>query len=315
MPTVVISEFIDPAALEHFGEDYQIHNDANLVDAPERLAEVCSSADALIVRNRTQVSRELLDSAPHLKVIGRLGVGLDNIDMTACQDRGVTVCPATGANDVAVAEYVVAGALMLLRGAYQSSHRVLAGEWPRQALTGGEVSGRMLGLVGFGGIARQTAERAAALGMEVLAHDPFVAADDPAWSGLAERCEALSALLMRSDVVSLHVPYTETTHHLIDAQAMASMKPGAMLINAARGGVVDEAALARSLCDRHLGGAMLDVFEDEPLPAGSPLSDAPNLIVTPHIAGVTGESNRRVSDLTVRNVISVLRGTDRDHDV
>jgi (S)-sulfolactate dehydrogenase len=239
-------------------------------------------------------------------VVGRLGVGLDNIDGAACRDRGIAVYPATGANDVAVAEYVVATAMLLLRGAYGATARVAAGTWPRNALMGREISGKRLGLVGFGAIARETAHRAAALGMAIAAHDPFVAEGDPAWNpayGPVQR-KALDALIAESDVLSLHVPLTDATRGLIDAAALARMPKGAVLINAARGGVVDEAAVAEALRSGHLGGAALDVFDREPLDAeaGAVFADVPNLILTPHIAGVTQESNVRVSAVTAQAV-------------
>jgi (S)-sulfolactate dehydrogenase len=248
----------------------------------------------------------LLEAAAKLEAVGRLGVGLDNIDVEACKARDIAVLPATGANDLSVAEYVIAGVLVLLRGAYGASDEVAVGAWPRERLIGREVSGRRLGLVGFGSIARETAKRARALGMSVAAHDPFVAADDPAWRELDVVPLALDSLLGTSDAVSLHVPLTADTRHLIDAAALAAMPKGPVLINAARGGVVDEAALADALRDGRLAGAMLDVFETEPLPDGGPLVGVPNLILTPHIAGVTEESNVRVSGVTAANVRRVL---------
>ena len=314
MPKVVISEFMDEAAIAAELAGLDVVYDPGLVDRPEDLAAAAARADALIVRNRTQVRGALLDAARDLTVVGRLGVGLDNIDLPACRARGIAVYPATGANDGAVAEYVIASALLLLRGAYGASAAVAAGAWPRNALMGREIAGKRLGLVGFGAIARETARRAAALGMAVAAHDPFVAADDPAWtqtwtqtwtpaSGPVERT-ALDALIAGSDVLSLHVPLTDATRGLIDAAALARMPTGAILINAARGGIVDEAAVAAALRSGHLGGAALDVFEREPLDAaaGAVFAGVPNLILTPHIAGVTRESNVRVSAVTAAAV-------------
>ena len=314
MPKVIISEFMDEAAIAAELAGLDVVYDPGLVDRPEDLAAAAARADALIVRNRTQVRGALLDTARDLTVVGRLGVGLDNIDLPACRARGIAVYPATGANDGAVAEYVIASALLLLRGAYGASAAVAAGAWPRNALMGREIAGQRLGLVGFGAIARETARRAAALGMAVAAHDPFVAADDPAWtqtwtqtwtpaSGPVERT-ALDALIAGSDVLSLHVPLTDATRGLIDAAALARMPTGAILINAARGGIVDEAAVAAALRSGHLGGAALDVFEREPLDAaaGAVFAGVPNLILTPHIAGVTRESNVRVSAVTAQAV-------------
>ncbi len=310
MPDIVISEFMDQPAVDSLAADFDVIYDPDLVNRGDELITAVASARALVVRNRTQVRGELLQAAPALRVVGRLGVGLDNIDVVACRERGIEVCPATGANDTAVAEYVIGTALTLLRGAYGVGEAVIGGQWPRQACIGREIAGKVLGLVGFGGIARETAQRALALGMDVIAHDPFVAPDDPTWTGVT-REEGLPELLCKADVISLHVPLTETTHNLVDAGAIAGMKRGAVLINTARGGVVDEAALADALKNGYLGGAALDVFAQEPVDAdaGEVFLSLPNLILTPHIAGVTEESNVRVSAVTADNVRKVLGDT------
>jgi (S)-sulfolactate dehydrogenase len=313
MAEIVIPEFIDERAIGDELSAFDVLYDPGLVDRPADLARAVGSARAVIVRNRTQVRGEFLTAATRLEAVGRLGVGLDNIDLEACRARGIAVYPATGANDVSVAEYVLATALVLLRGAYGATAEVLAGRWPRQKLGNGrEIQGKTLGLVGFGSIARETAGRAAALGMRVGAHDPFVPENDPAWSprwGSIARL-SLSELLAGSDVISLHVPLTPDTRGLIGADALARLKPDAILINAARGGVVDEAALAAALRGGRLGGAALDVFEDEPLSgdAAGALRDCPNLILTPHIAGVTVEANERVSAVTARKIRRHLSG-------
>jgi len=303
---VVISEFIDEAALGQFAPNVSVAYDPKLVDDRPALFQSLAGADALIVRNRTQVDQAVLDAAPALRVVGRLGVGLDNIDLAACKARGVTVHPATGANTLAVAEYVIASTLFLLRGAYGANAAMIRGDWPRNALMGGEASGRVMGLVGFGGIAREVANRAEALGMRIAAFDPYLPADDPAWRG-AQRC-TLEELLARADVVSLHVPLTESTRGLIGPAAIAAMKPGAIVINTARGGTVDETALTLALRDGRLGGAALDVFETEPLTAeaGTRFAGIANIILTPHIAGLTNEANGRVSAITVKKVMQEL---------
>jgi (S)-sulfolactate dehydrogenase len=303
---VVISEFMDQVAVDGLASEFDVLYDPNLVDHAEDLAVAVADARALIVRNRTQVRGELLAVAGKLQVVGRLGVGLDNIDLQACKQRAVAVCPATGANDAAVAEYVIATAMILLRDAYAAGPQVIAGDWPRQRCMGREIGGKVLGLIGFGGIARETAWRARALGMSVMAHDPFVADTDPAWEGV-ERSE-LNKLLMGADVVSLHLPLTDGTRGLLDAQMIARMKMGAVLINTARGGIVDEDAVAESLRAGHLGGAAFDVFETEPVTAvaGARFAGIVNLVLTPHIAGVTQESNVRVSAVTAENVRKVL---------
>lgn len=307
MSRVVITEFMDAGAVERLTAATPTLYRPDLADCPADLLAAVSRAEVLVVRNRTRVDADVLDAGNGLRVVGRLGVGLDNIDLEACKQRGVQVWPATGANDLAVAEYVITTTMMLLRGAYLSSHAVAAGDWPRQRLIGGELHGRVMGLLGFGAIARQVATRAQALGMSVIAHDPYLNAADPAW-GMVKRV-TLDALLTQSDALSLHVPLTPQTRHVIDAQALTRMKPGAVLVNAARGGVVDEAALAAALDTDQLTGAALDVFEVEPLTAehGAHFVTLSNIILTPHIAGVTTESNVRVSNLIADKILDYLK--------
>jgi len=306
MPEIVITEFMDEAAIESSFGGRDVLYDPKLVDDPARLAAALREARALIVRNRTQVRGALLHAAVRLEVVGRLGVGLDNIDVRACEARGIVVYPATGANDLSVAEYVITAALMLLRRAWFATPRVAAGEWPRTESMGRELAGKRLGLVGYGAIARVTGRMARDLGMSLAAYDPLLAEDHPAWAYALR--QTLPDLLSTSDVVSLHVPLTDATRNMLDATAIAGMKPGAILINAARGGVVDEAALCASLRSGQLGGAALDVFAREPVDAttGAQFAGIPNLILTPHIAGVTEESNVRVSAVTAEAVARQL---------
>jgi len=303
---IVISEFMDQEAVERLGAAFSVLYDPALVDDRGRLMDELGDAAGLIVRNRTRVDLPLLSAAPHLRIVGRLGVGLDNIDVRACAAHNVLVAPATGANTISVAEYVIAAALSLTRGAYGATQNVIAGEWPRQRLIGGELSGRVMGLVGFGAIARAVAARARALGMTIIAHDPMLSQDDPAWSDAQSL--TLPELLARSDVISLHVPLTDATRRMIDGKALATVRKGAILINTARGGVVDEMALAEALKNGTLAGAALDVFEIEPLTAGSAahFEGIEGLILTPHIAGVTEESNSRVGNVIADAVLAAL---------
>jgi (S)-sulfolactate dehydrogenase len=288
--------------------EFEVRHEPTLVDDLRGLHVAMESADALIVRNRTQVDAALIASAPRLRVVGRLGVGLDNIDTAACAARAIEVIPATGANAVSVAEYVLTTAMLLLRGAYTSSSEVAAGEWPRSRLSQGrEISSKTLGLVGFGSIGRVTARRAQGLGMRVIAYDALLAEEDSAWREHDVARRSLDQVLADADVVSLHVPLDPQTRGLINASRIALMKRGAIIVNTSRGGIVDEAALARALRDGALAGAALDVFEHEPLAANSVLADVPNLILTPHVAGVTQESNVRVSSLIAERVAASLR--------
>jgi (S)-sulfolactate dehydrogenase len=304
---VVITEFMDERALAQIAAVHDVLYDPKLVDdAPRMLAEA-ASAHAFIVRNRTQVRGSLLSALTQCKVIGRLGVGLDNIDVAACEAAGMQVIPATGANALSVAEYVVATAMLLLRAAYQSTAEVTAGKWPRNALSNGrEVGGKTLGLVGFGSIGQLTAKLAHGVGMSVVAFDPMMNTEHPVFAQTGVQCVSLDALTASADVISLHVPLLPSTRDLFGAQRIAQMKPGAVLINTSRGGVVDEVALAAALKSGHLGGAALDVFGNEPVPAGNPFDGCPNLILTPHIAGVTAEANERVSFMIADRVLAAL---------
>ncbi|HXT02668.1 MAG TPA: hydroxyacid dehydrogenase [Casimicrobiaceae bacterium] len=304
---IVICEFMDSDAVAQLTARFDVRYDKALVDRPDDLARELADADALIVRNRTSVDATLIACAPRLRVVGRLGVGLDNIDVDACAARGIEIIPATGANALAVAEYVIATAMLLLRGAYQTTSDVAAGNWPRAALSNGrEMAGKTIGIIGFGGIGRLTGRLARSLGMQAIGFDPQVPPASPIWTDDQTLPRALADVISQADVVSLHVPLVPATRNLIDAADIATMKAEAILINTSRGGVVDEIAVAAALRARKLGGAALDVFEREPLPAGSPLAGCPNLVLTPHIAGLTRESNRRVSELVAAKVAAAL---------
>lgn len=307
MARILITEFMDAPAVALLHQAHAVHYAPELVDQPEALLQAAADVDALIVRNRTQVRGALLQALVRCKVVGRLGVGLDNIDVPACQARGMQVIPATGANALSVAEYVIGTAMLLLRGAYQSQTAMVQGQWPRNALSSGrEIHGKTLGLIGFGSIGQLTARLAQGLGMRVQAHDALMANDHPVFASTGVQAVSLDTLLASSDVISLHVPLLPSTQNLINLARLAQVKPGAIVINSARGGVVDEAAVVSALRSGHLGGAALDVFEQEPLKSGALFADCPNLVLTPHIAGVSLESNERVSELIARKVLEVL---------
>jgi len=302
--SVLVCEFMDAAAVERLRAVHEVDYRPELVDQPAALAQAAASCDALIVRNRTQVRGALLEALARCRVVGRLGVGLDNIDVAACEARGIAVIPATGANALSVAEYVITATLLLLRGAYASTAQVAAGAWPRAALgQGRETSGKTLGIIGFGSIGRLVASLARSLGMKVIGYDALLPADDPAWREAGVAATGMEELVALADVVTLHVPLVEATRGLFGADRIAAMKQGAVLINTSRGQVVDAAAVAAALRSGHLGGAALDVFDAEPLPVSPQLQDCPNLLLTPHISGVSAESNERVSALIADRVI------------
>lgn len=307
MSRIVITEFMNERAVAQLAAKHVVVYDPTLVDDPARLHAEAAGADAIVVRNRTQVRGELLVALAKCRVVGRLGVGLDNIDGVACEARGITVIPATGANALGVAEYVIATAMLLLRGAYRSTPEVIAGRWPRDMLGNGrEIGGKTLGLVGFGSIGQLTAKLARGIGMKVMAHDAAMDESNPVFAHAGVQCLDLDDLTARADVISLHVPLLASTRHLFGAQRISTMKPGAVLINTARGGVVDEAAVADALRSGRLGGAALDVFEAEPMLAGGVFAGCPNLLLTPHIAGVSSESNQRVSSVIAQRVLEAL---------
>jgi (S)-sulfolactate dehydrogenase len=307
---IVITEFMDESTVGVLSIDFDVVYDPGLVDRRSDLLPMLDGVRGLIVRNRTVVNDELLDAAPDLQVVGRLGVGLDNIDLDSCRARSIQVKPAVGANADAVSEYVIAAVLALVRGAFLTTDSVVAGMWPRTEMDGLEVAGRTLGLVGFGDVSRRVAAKASALGMRVVAHDPYLATDDLAWDSVES--VSLSRLISQSDAVSIHVPFTSETAGLFGKEAIDSMKSSAVLVNTARGGIVDEEALVDALRQNRLRGAAIDVFDHEPVDPlyGQRFEDVPNLILTPHIAGVTEESNVRVSRMTAELVRSVLVGED-----
>jgi (S)-sulfolactate dehydrogenase len=310
MTDIVITESIDEDALKSVLAGFDVQYDPKLFLRHDDLCKAVADIPALIVRNNTQVNADVIKSAKKLKVVGRLGVGLDNIDMEACKARGIAVYPATGANTQSVVEYVLGAAFALLRRAFFATPEVIAGEFPRAKWQGREVTGKRLGIVGFGAIGRALAAPAAALGMEVVGYDPNLKPNDPAWSQSKVAPVDFDTLLATSDVVSLHVPLTAQTKNLIDRAALTKMKRGAILINAARGGVANEEALVEALRSGQLGGAALDVFTEEPLSKEKAqiFADCPNLILTPHVGAGTAEANRRVSFMVAEKVRDHLKG-------
>jgi D-3-phosphoglycerate dehydrogenase / 2-oxoglutarate reductase len=259
----------------------------------EELARALTGMDAVIVRSSTRITRESLEYADRLQVIGRAGVGVDNIDVEAATERGVAVLNAPSGNTISAAELAFALILSCVRRIPAADRSMKAGEWDRRTFTGSELYGKTLGLVGAGRIGGEVARRARAFGMRVLAHDPYLA-PDRAEALEIELCR-LEDVLTHSDVISLHVPLTETTEGMIGAAELARMKPGAVVINAARGGVINEADLAVALESGHLGGAGLDVFAEEPLPAGHPLRSVERAVLTPHLGAATDEAQHNVA--------------------
>lgn len=302
-PTVVISEFIAPEGLAVLGDHVDLVADATLVGDRPRLLEAMGDADAIIVRDRTMIDVELLDAAPRLRTVGRLGVGTDNLDLEALEARGVKVHLATGANAVSVAEHVIGALLLLSRPSFTATARVAAGGWPRPELIGRELAGRTLGLLGFGATARAVAHRAAALGMTIATADPMVTDPGPGVTLLEP-----DALFGAADALSVHAPLLPSTRGMVGEAAIGRMPEGALLVDTSRGGVVDHDAVLAGLRSGRLAGAALDVYVSEPLSAeeGARYVDVPGLLLTPHLAGVTLESNVRISRMIAEAVVATL---------
>ena len=269
------------------------------------LLEILPAYDALIVRSATKVTAEVLAAGERLRVVGRAGTGVDNIDVDAATRRGILVVNAPAANSVAAAELTIGFILALARRLPQAHNSLQAGKWERGKFMGLEVRGKTLGLVGLGRIGSEVARRARGLEMTVLAYDPVVSTDRAAQLGVT--LTTLDEVLAQSDFVSLHVPLLESTRHMINAARLAQMKPTAYLINAARGGVVDEAALLEALEQHRIAGAALDVFEHEP-PVGSPLLGRPDVITTPHLGASTVEAQATAGVDVAEGVLTALAG-------
>jgi len=307
MSLILISEFITSQALDTLRSSHEVMYEPDLYKDRSALIAAMQNIDALVVRNLTQVNEEVLAASPKLKLVGRLGVGLENIELPACTKRNIKVIPATGANAESVAEYVVGATVALIRGFIPATISTLRGEWPRPRFSAYHESlGKTLGIVGFGSIGRVVAKKAHAFGFQCIAYDPILSGDTIELDGFLVPLLNLNELLSRSDAVSLHLPYLPETKNLFNATTLDQMKQGACLINTARGGIVDELALAERLLSGRIGGAAIDVFSAEPAKNLSHFSGIENLILTPHIAGVTQESNERVSQMIADEVIRYL---------
>ena len=272
------------------------------------LAKVAAEAEGILFRLRPNCTESLMARCPKLKVVGRHGVGLDTVDIPAATRLGVAVVHAPGSNSQAVAEH----ALMLMLASVKRTRFIDAltrrGEWDAKRLVGNtELAGKTLGIVGVGNIGRRVAKFAGAIGMRVLGYDKYVPDDEMRRRG-AEPVKSLEELLPQVDVLTCHTPLTPETAHMIDAKALARMKPGAIFVNTSRGPVQDERALFEALTRGHLAAAGLDVWEDEPTPVDNPLLNLENVVCSSHVAGVTREANRQMAVQVAGEMLRVLRG-------
>jgi D-3-phosphoglycerate dehydrogenase len=272
---------------------------------PALLAAKLEGVDAVLVRSATQVTAESLAKASHLKVIGRAGAGVDTIDVEAATARGIAVMNAPDGNTLAAAEHAVSLLFALARHIPKADAGMKAGEWPKAGLTGFELEGKKLGVIGLGRIGATVARKAAGIGMEVAAYDPFLPA--AAAGRMSVAMKSLDELLAWADIITLHIPRTKETTNIIGEAQLRLMKKGSYLINAARGGLVDEDALLRALEEGHLAGAALDTFVTEPLQKDSPLRNNAKLILTPHLGASTSEAQQAVSTILARQIIDFLK--------
>ncbi|MBK1786873.1 phosphoglycerate dehydrogenase [Prauserella cavernicola] len=302
-PVVLLAEKLAPSAVSVFGDEVEVRH----VDGTDRpaLLDAVKSADALLVRSATKVDAEVLSASSRLKVVARAGVGLDNVDVKSATERGVLVVNAPTSNIVSAAEHAVALLLAVARRVPAADQSLQAGAWKRSSYSGIELNGKTIGVVGFGKIGQLFAQRLAAFDTHLIAYDPYTSAARAAQLGV--ELVSLDELLERADAISVHLPKTPETKGLIDAAALAKTKKGVIIVNAARGGLVDEEALANAVRDGQVGGAGVDVFATEPT-TESPLFGLPNVVVTPHLGASTAEAQDRAGTDVARSVQLALRG-------
>lgn len=307
MADVLVTEKIVGDALAALARTHGVAFEPDLWRSTDGLREAAGSARAIVVRNQTQVTRELLAAAPRLQIVARAGVGLDNIDVGAASAAGVVVSFTPQANAVSVAELTLGLMLAVARKIPAADRDVRAGGWDRVRFTGVELAGKTLGIVGLGRIGRMVAERARAFGMTLLAYDPAIDPASAVARDLGLRLVRLDDLLEASDVVSCHVPLAPETARLFDEDRFRRMKPGAVFVNTSRGEVADEDALLAALREGRLGGAALDVRRTEP-PGPTPFDALENVVLTPHVGAFTAEAQRRTLEAVCRDVTNVLAG-------
>lgn len=305
---VLITEIIWPIGLDKLKEFAEVEYEPELWKDCNVLLEKVKSVNAIIVRNQTRVNEELLKAGVDLRVVGRLGVGLDNIDIQAAKKMGIDVVFARNANAISVAEYVIASILEASRTLLTAHQDVRQGHWDRKRFTGSELYGKTLGLIGMGEIAHRTAKRASAFGMHIIGYDPFVTPYDYSVAETGIVLTSFSSLLQEADFISIHVPLNAQTASMMSMPEFKEMKSTAIIINTSRGGIINENALFEAIQQNQIAGAFLDVLEQEPIQSAHPLLQCERVVITPHIAGLTEESQVRTSLLVAKEVENVLRG-------
>ncbi len=299
---ILITEFMEDKSVEMLKSNFDITVDTNLSVNHNQLKKIISNFDILIVRNKTQVNKEILENATSLKFIGRLGVGLDNIDIEYCKNNNIHVQPATGMNAESVAEYVINTSLSLLKNVPLMHQETSRGNWPRTSISSRELKGKVFGLMGFGLIAKKVGALAKMFNAQIIAYDPFI---DPSIADeFNVKLVDINEIFEKADVISIHLPLTSTTKNLLNYEAFKKMQKQPIIINSSRGSIINEDDLLKAYDEKLISGFGLDVYETEPVPKSflNNIKDNTNCILTPHVAGVTEESNIRVSDFIANSV-------------
>ena len=308
MKKVLITEFMEQDSVDKMSENFDVTYDTSLHENQTKLSSLIANTNAVIVRNKTQLTEDLLSKADQLTFVGRLGVGLDNIDTDYCSNNGIFVQPATGMNADSVAEYVITCSLSLLKNIPIAHHGTSSGQWPRTSIESRELGGKTLGLLGFGVIGKKVSRLAQVFGAKVIAYDPFVTESEASKHNVSlVKQEDLFDL---SDVISIHLPLTDQTRDLINARSFNLMKQNPIIINSSRGSIVNEKDLLQAYSEKIISGFALDVYSSEPVEEDfyKHISNSMNCILTPHNSGVTTESNVRVSQFIAEKTINFLRG-------
>ncbi|MDI6897147.1 phosphoglycerate dehydrogenase [Methanocella conradii] len=302
---VLITDPISDEGIKILKAEPGVQVDVETKLTKEQLIEKIKDYDALIIRSETQVTKEVIDAAQHLKIIGRAGVGIDNVDVPAATEKGIIVANAPEGNTIAACEHTLAMMFAMSRNIPQANASLKGGKWERSKFMGVEVMGKTLGVIGLGRIGGEVTKRARCMGMEVLAYDPFTTPERA--KDLGARLTTLDEIYEKADYITVHTPLIPSTRHMISTPQFEKMKKGVRIINCARGGIIDESALLEALKSGKVAGAALDVFEKEP-PVGSPLLELPNVIVTPHLGASTKEAQISVATIIAEQVINAFKG-------
>ena len=302
MTKILITEFINKNSLDNLKKKFEVLYDEKLCENKIELVKIIKDFDGLIVRNKTQVNSDVIKNASNLKFIGRLGVGLDNIDTEYCKNKNIHVQPATGMNADSVAEYVVSSSMSLIKKIPMFHNGTIKGEWPRTTIKSREIKQKFLGLIGFGTIGKKVAEYCSKNGLKILAYDPYVKEINE--KKIDAKLSNLNEVYEKSDIISVHLPLTDETKNMLNKLSFSQMKNKPIIINTSRGSIINEDDLIDAYHENTISGFALDVFEKEPIESEfyNKIKPSMNCILTPHISGVTTESNIRVSEFIVEKL-------------